>query len=290
MNPDDYVIAVRTYKRYESFKKLTYKTLEENNLLDRLYIFVADQQEYDLYKKSLDGCKYKALVIGLPTGMGAKKAITHYFPVGQRIFFMDDDRGAFFHFTKDKKLIRRSTALPQILEDGFKMIDDHSYGAFTVGCTTNKLYIGDKPFKEFTKTFLLGCNFGMRNDPDFIIQDLDNSSGDDICLTLRTWARYGGVFVYNWTGFTVETIGLLEGGLQASGDRGTEETRLEFTRQLWEDYMKTHPEMHDFIQCIQYNKKVKFYDLKFKSKPQIKKILQQRNIPIRWKAYDDWLI
>ena len=45
MGLDDYVIACRSYKRANVFPHKTYRMLAHNGLTDRLYIFVANQEE-----------------------------------------------------------------------------------------------------------------------------------------------------------------------------------------------------------------------------------------------------
>jgi len=88
---DDYVIACRSYKRANIFPYKTYRMLAHNGLTDRLYIFVANQEEKHLYEKALEGHPYKKIVVGELGGANATRAICRFFPVGQRIIFVDDD-------------------------------------------------------------------------------------------------------------------------------------------------------------------------------------------------------
>ena len=49
--------------------------LAHNGLTDRLYIFVANQEEKHLYEQSLHGLPYKQIIVGEKGGANATRAI-----------------------------------------------------------------------------------------------------------------------------------------------------------------------------------------------------------------------
>ena len=111
MGLDDYVIACRSYKRANIFPYKTYRMLAHNGLTDRLYIFVANQEEKHLYEKALEGHPYKKIVIGEIGCAAVVRSICAYFPLGQRIVFMDDDLSRFYCFDSTGKYDKDSTKL-----------------------------------------------------------------------------------------------------------------------------------------------------------------------------------
>ena len=129
----DWVIACRTYKRSKIFLEQTYNTLSENNLTDKLFIFVADQEEYDIYKQELANKTYKDLVVAVKGGTAARNFMIKYFPEGTFIFMIDDDNQFFFEFN-DKNHMTKSFNLREICEDGFKTIKENNLSFWTFKC------------------------------------------------------------------------------------------------------------------------------------------------------------
>ena len=203
----DYVIAVRTYARHTTFPKKTYRVLSEQHLTDRLYIFVANETEKELYKSTISD--YNQIVVGELGGANAIKAICQYFPIGQRIVFMDDDLGELYGI---------DTTLHDYIVDGFNTIDLHNCGAFTFSFLSNTFWLRNKPRKEIRPIILAGNFFGTRNYPNMITTE--HSHGDDLIRSVRYIEKYGCVLVYWRAGFKTR-YGKEPGGLQASSERTT---------------------------------------------------------------------
>ena len=87
---DNYVIAVRSYRRPELIKSKTLRVLEMNNIpKNKIYIFVAPD-EIDTYKKSV-GKGYHVLDGGDKGTNACNNKIINYFPKNQYIIQTDDD-------------------------------------------------------------------------------------------------------------------------------------------------------------------------------------------------------
>jgi hypothetical protein len=218
MDIEDFVIAVRTFKRSEGFPVKTYKVLEENGLTDRLYIFVANEEEKQLYLKSLEGKQYKELIVGVPGCARVANFIVNYFPVGKPIVFCDDDSYRFFNFDSAGKYNKRATNLKDFILDGFATTKQLGTNGFVFSYLSNKLYLKDKPFKEFRPYQMAGAFYACFNEPEILLVPDDSSHCEDSVRTIQVMEKYGGVLVYWWGGF--ETYYCKEpGGLQASGER-----------------------------------------------------------------------
>lgn len=247
-------------------KEKTYKILLQNHLTDRLFIFVGSDEVED-YKKAFSDCSYNQIVSSdAKNGSDKFKTMTEFFPVGKMIVFMDDDLDYWYYFNKDKRLVKNDAILAHFLEDGFKTIDEHNLGAFTCHFSTNKLFLKDKPFKEFRPGFCNSCFFGMRNDPELIYCP---SRQDDPQRTNRLLKKYGGVLYYWWMGFKND-FGKGSGGQQDQDIRN--KNRLEATKKDADELFASGME---FFSGVKYNKTYNWYDLKLKTLPQVKKLLKE---------------
>ncbi len=197
-------------------------------MTDNLYVFVASDEEKAIYQGALDGQPYKAIIVGQLGGANAIRAICNYFPIGQRILFMDDDLSDFSYVDKQYKLHRKSCKLREFVEDGFALIDQHDCGAFTFDFVSNAYWLRDSPLKLIRPFTLAGNFFGARNDPSMITTT--HAHGDDLVRSVRYIHKYGGVLVYRGAAFRTK-YGKLTGGLQQSGDRTN---TAQITHELYE--------------------------------------------------------
>ena len=85
-------VAIPSYNRYEELDKLTLETLISKNIDPScIDIFVANDEEYDKYKKYIPKDKYNEIII---TAKGKNNAINHirrFYKKGQRLINIDDD-------------------------------------------------------------------------------------------------------------------------------------------------------------------------------------------------------
>ena len=61
------------------------------NIKEKVYIFVADETEYKIYKEILNENDFNSLIIGKPTLKAQRNFILDYFPLDSSIMFLDDD-------------------------------------------------------------------------------------------------------------------------------------------------------------------------------------------------------
>ena len=290
MGLDDYVIACRSYKRSSVFPYKTYRMLAHNGLTSRLYIFVANHEEKVLYEHALKGLEYKQIVIGEIGCAAVVRSICAFFPIGQRIAFMDDDLSRFYCFDANGALDKDSKKLHKYLDDGFTAIDKYNLGAFSFSFLSNKFYLKDKPFKEFRPAPLAGSFFATRNNPKLILTKPYTSHAEDIQRAVQYIDFYGGILLYWYAGF--ETYyGEENGGIQASGERGNPENsmnRLTKTEAIsWRMYNE-EPLLQAYSQPPKLVHKDMFYSLKLKTLPQVRKAQKERGAPVRSARWLHW--
>ena len=92
MTKSDYVICIPSYKRATFCKEKTLSTLQKNKIdPKKIYVYVANKEDYDLYKQTLDKNMYNKLVIGKKGLVPQRQFITQQWPTGKHIVFFDDD-------------------------------------------------------------------------------------------------------------------------------------------------------------------------------------------------------
>ena len=88
----DYIICIPSYKRAQVCNDKTLSTLNKNKIpASKIYVYVANQEEYDLYKKTLDPKLYHQLIIGKKGLVQQREFIMNSWAKGKWIVFMDDD-------------------------------------------------------------------------------------------------------------------------------------------------------------------------------------------------------
>ena len=91
-----YVVAIPSYQRAELLNRKTLKILAEYNVpRNRIYVFVANKTEEQIYKDKLNKDLYGHLIVGVKGLKNQRNFISRYFPVGKEILNMDDDIGGF---------------------------------------------------------------------------------------------------------------------------------------------------------------------------------------------------
>ena len=88
----DYIICIPSYKRAQVCNDKTLTTLEKNNIpASKIYVYVANQEEYTLYKEKLNSKLYHQLIVGKKGLVQQREYIMKHWPSGKWIVFMDDD-------------------------------------------------------------------------------------------------------------------------------------------------------------------------------------------------------
>jgi hypothetical protein len=257
----DYVIAVRSYARAHDFPQMTYKVLHDAGLTSILHIFVASPEEKQTYQAALGDRPYKEIIVGELGGANAIRAICNYFPIGQRIVFMDDDFRNFGY-------VHGPADLTGLLADGFQTIDKYNCGAFTFDFISNRFWLKDKPRKIIRPFHLVGGFFATRNDPALIITD--TSHCDDLIRSVRYIERYGGVLVYSGAYFRTK-YGTEPGGMQQSGDRAN-------TAQIVQALYDSDPVIRAYAVPPFKEKQTGYTSIKLKKLPALKKAMVAKGI------------
>ena len=88
----DYIICIPSYKRAIVCSEKTLNTLHENKIdPGKIYVYVANKEDYKLYEETLDKKTYNKLIIGKIGLVPQRQFIMNQWPDGKHIVFFDDD-------------------------------------------------------------------------------------------------------------------------------------------------------------------------------------------------------
>jgi hypothetical protein len=204
-----YVIAIPSYNRPDGLRDKTLTMLRENNIpKNKIYVFLHNQEQADLYKKVIPSDLYGHIVVtNLNKGIvGQRNFITDYFKENQHILSLDDDVENILKLKGDKLV--KSYELENIIHKGFELCKQHNYTLWGLYPVANAFYM--KNPKEYTTDlrFIIGAFYGfinkkrysdlpIKHDYDLSIQAYLNDSGlirfNHITFKTKYYNNKGGI-------------------------------------------------------------------------------------------------
>ncbi len=237
MSTSDYVVCVPSYKRATVCKEKTLTMLKKNGVpASKINVYVANDEEYTIYKDTLPSNMYNKLVVGIKGLVPQRQFISEQFPEGKHIVFIDDDVES-VDLSLSPEFKKKS--LDAFIKHAFKAThDEHAYiwGIYPV---FNPFF--RKGRKEMTThlTYIVGAFYGIINRPKLKSIQLEltkeNGQKEDVERTIKYYIQDGKVLRFNKIGFTTKYYGK-EGGL------GTFEARLVPMKEASERLLKEYPE------------------------------------------------
>lgn len=248
----NYVIAIPTYNRQDVLERKTLKTLIEGGVSkNRIYLFVANKEQYKLYEEVIPKNMYKEIIIGKKGIANQRNFIANYFDEGQYIISMDDDVEE-FQMLKGEKLVK------------LKNVDDFFVNAYKL-LKKNKLFIWgiypvQNPFFMYNEIttdlrFIIGVTYGfITRHTRKLRPSINAETKEDYEQTILYYNMDGGVMRFN--NITTKTKFNAPGGL------GTD--RYERNKSAATYLFKTYP---DIVTVFQ--RKNGTYEVKLKRLPYV---------------------
>ena len=214
MTNSDYVICIPSYKRAVLCKEKTIATLHKHKIdPKKIFVYVANKEDYDLYHEKLDKNYYNKIIIGKKGLVPQRQFIMEQWPAGKHIVFFDDDVQS-IDLSLSSKFKQHS--LDYFIREAFKECVKNN--AFIWG-----VYAVFNPFFRKTKTemstelkYIVGALYGIINRPNLKSIQLTitkkNGQKEDVERTLKYFINDGIVLRFNKIGFTTKYYGK-EGGL-----------------------------------------------------------------------------
>jgi hypothetical protein len=244
----DYVIAIPTYRRSDSLQS---KTLSLFKGLPNVYVFVANEEEYNTYRAAIDPTYYKEMIVGVVGLIPQRQFIIDYFPKDTFILYADDDLVAMVRRVNEKTL-ERVDDVGCVIREGFAEMVKAKANIWGLYSNTNPFYM--KPTITTDLKFIIGNFYGIRNtkDPKYRLHYEDGQEDKERCI--RYWLADKCMVRLN--SIAIKTKMFSKGGLEtptrkADTEKSTERFVVEFPTLVFRVYKKVGG----------------FWDLKFKRTP-----------------------
>lgn len=229
----DYVVCIPSYKRSTVCNERTLRMLHDNKIdSSRIYVYVANQEDYDIYLKTLNKDFYNKLVIGKKGLVPQRQFIMNQWAdaqgpagsafaqgFGKHIVFFDDDVERID--LSLSPLFKRHN-LDYFFRYAFAECGKRGSYIWGVYAVFNPFY--RKPRKEMTTelNYIVGAFYGIINRPKLDAIKLtitkENGQKEDVERTLKYFLHDGIVLRFNKVGFITKYYGK-EGGLGRFEDR-----------------------------------------------------------------------
>jgi hypothetical protein len=216
----DYIVCIPSYKRAELCNEKTLNMLKENNIpAKKIYVYVANQEEYDEYIKVLDKARYNKLVVGIKGLVPQRKFIMEQWPEGKNIVFFDDDI-AKIDLTMSG--LFKGKTLDYFFKYAFKETKSRKAFIWGVYPVFNPFFRKGRDEISTCLNYIVGAFYGVINRPKLKALELEitreNGQKEDVERTLKYFVHDGIVLRFNRVGFVTKYYGK-SGGLGTFDDR-----------------------------------------------------------------------
>jgi len=216
----DYVICIPSYKRAVVCQEKTLSTLHKNKIdSQKIFVYVANKEDYDLYKDTLDSKLYNKLIIGKKGLVPQRQFIIEQWPNNKHIVFFDDDVESI-----DLSLSPRFKGhnLDYFIKEAFDECKKNNSYIWGVYAVFNPFFRKPRPEMTTNLNYIVGAFYGIINRPSSKAIQLtitkENGQKEDVERTLKYFINDGIVLRFNKIGFTTKYYGK-EGGLGRFEDR-----------------------------------------------------------------------
>lgn len=237
----NYVVCVPSYKREQICKEKTLTMLKNNKIsTKKVYVFVANKKEYEIYKKTIPKNMYNKLIIGIKGLIPQRHYIERYFPKDTNIVFLDDDVESV-----DMSLsnLFKNKTLDYFFKYAFKTCRKENAFIWGVYPVYNPFFREGR--KEITThlSYIVGAFYGVINRPNkkslkLTLTKKTNGQKEDVERTIKYFIEDEKVVRFNRIGFKTKYYGNV-GGL------GDFEKRLIPNKVGSEILKKKYPEFGD---------------------------------------------
>lgn len=237
----DYVIAIPSYKRADAIKTKTLAVLQHYKISpSKIHIFVADEDEAQIYRKALDPGTYAKIIVAVKGGAPARNFITNYFPIGKKIVCFDDDLTSLIEYDESTPRHERPLrSLEAVIQRGFAECETHGCRLWGVYPSANGFFMKDTVSTDLK--FIHGCCFGIVNPGLKQLRLPGNGEKDDYYRSLRMFELDGCVVRLNFVA-PKTSVYKIPGGLQAHPDRAKREKEMvELLMKEFPDWVKLNP-------------------------------------------------
>jgi len=192
-----YVVAIPSYDRAKSLAKKTLTMLKKGKVeRSKIYIFVANKSEEQLYRDALPSHLYNKIVVGKLGIANQRIFIKNYFSKGQEVVSIDDDVEHIFRLNGEKT--SKISNIDSFFKKAFERLHKEKlflWGIYPIG---NTFYMKGKQKVTTSLRFIIGVLHGyiVRNDKD--LEPSPSAEGkEDYEQSILYFKKDGGVLRFN---------------------------------------------------------------------------------------------
>ena len=275
----DYILAIPSYKRHETLKKKTLRVLKEYNIpKQKIYVFVANQSEYDLYNETLDKNSYNKLVVGKPGIKEIRNFMSNYFNEGQKIVYMDDDIGKVWQckndvepYDKKNNKVYKMVSLKKFFDQAFKLSEKTGFHNWGVYPRDNPYFMKPtnkrNPLNNYVSQdlkFLIGFMTGVINNREAELRTIGDK--EDYERTIKYYLKDGGVLRFNNVSCYTRCY-KVAGGIQAT-------RKIEDSNKNANILIKRYPN----LVSVNNGRNSPFVEILLRDKTKLKKFINSNNL------------
>ena len=224
-----WVIAIPSYQRPIVLREKTLKVLNSYEIpIERIFIFVANDEEAVVYAKENLGYRIIVGVLGLAS---QRNFIIDYFDMGTQIVSMDDDIECIYRLvSKTEQTMERLPDFVELCDQVFSQLKEKNLQLAGIYPVKNAFFMYDKTTTDLR--FCIGCLHWYINDKIPLYEQIQQK--DDYERTLISYLKYNGVLRYNM--ICVKTKFFSEGGLGIDRTKLNEADVIALS-QMYPDYI-----------------------------------------------------
>jgi hypothetical protein len=216
----DYIVAIPSYKRAELCRDKTLAVLKHHKIpASKIYVYVANREEYDAYVQVLDKSLFNKLVIGIKGLVPQRQFIMSQWPQHKHIVFFDDDV-AKIDLTLSPMF--RGKSLEHFFKGAFAECKNHKSFIWGVYPVFNPFFRKGRDEISTCLNYIVGAFYGIINRPNLDAIRLtitkENGQKEDVERSLKYFINDGIVIRFNRIGFITKYYGK-SGGLGTFDDR-----------------------------------------------------------------------
>jgi hypothetical protein len=218
----DYIVCVPSYKRAETCNNKTLTMLKNNKInASKIYVYVANDDEYKEYLRILDPKLYHKLVVGIKGLVPQRQFIMEQWKDGQHIVFFDDDVEK-IDLTISK--LFKGKTLDYFFKYAFKECKKQRSFIWGVYPVFNPFFREARDELSTQLNYIVGAFYGIINRPSLKAIQLtltkENGQKEDVERTIKYFIEDGIALRFNRVGFVTKYYG-------KTGGLGTFEDRLQ---------------------------------------------------------------
>jgi hypothetical protein len=205
-----YYVAIPSYDRAETLITKTLNTLHKGNVpSNRIYIFVANKSQYNLYKQVINNY---TIIIGKLGITNQRIFIKNYFKEGDNVVSMDDDVEELYKLNGDK--LNMVHNLDGFFKEAFTRIKKENLFIWGIYPVRNPFFMKNTITTDLK--FIIGTLYGfiVRHNKELEPRCKEK---EDYELSILYYLKDGGVMRFN--NITMKTKFKAKGGLGLKEDR-----------------------------------------------------------------------